>query len=155
MFDPIQASCTRHHRKSVGFVSISGSFGQHERDLHNTVRAFVWFNSKGKWHNTNSQESHLKPSHDLYISASSSAIYRPLNLVSKEMSGCLTDLLSWIKAEVISPSHKASKHLSVQERRKNEDSLQQIGSKIEAQMDAALKTGQRKWKWDKGSTDVI
>lgn len=72
---------------------------------------------------------HSKSSHDASIYSiftswwSASAIYWPLNRVSMDTLGCLTNPRSWTMAEVISASHKAGKHLCVQKQRKNEDSL--------------------------------
>lgn len=81
----------------------------------NSTAWTLWFHSKS---------CHVASIYSIFTSRRrASAIYWPLNRVSMETPGCLTNLLSWTMAEVISPSHKAGKHLCVQRQEKNEDSL--------------------------------
>lgn len=81
------------------------------------------FNVKRKQHSMNTQNSLKVWSRCFHLPQSASAIYWPLNLVSMETPGCLTNPHSWTMAEIISASHKAGKHLCVQKQRQNEDSL--------------------------------
>lgn len=132
--------------KSLHFVWFANRKSRFQGAGYMDKHQYLCFNMKRKQHSMNTQDSLKVQSrcfnllHFLHLVwQSASAIYWPLNRVSMETPGCLTNTHSWTIAEVISASHKAVNTFVCRSKEKMRTVYRKIGKEIEAEMKVALK----------------